>query len=143
MSTTLKLSNGNVIALSDIKTMQPMNEADQASLSERLEVDGSQFNTRITLANKTTQLARETIDQLKQQGIGLVDLGDNRFVPAANIMVAKPFSAAQAEALSKKGYKLDQTFNATVETTAGIVLATGHPQQVMDRKVKALGLTNG
>ena len=143
MSTILKLSNGNVIALADVKTLQPINEEEQTKLGERLEIDGSQFNTRITLANKSTQLARETVDQLKAQGVGLVDLGDDRFVPAANIMVAKPFSKEQADALSKKGYKLGQTFQATVETTAGIVLATGKPQQVMDRKVRAMGLTNG
>lgn len=143
MSTTLKLSNGNVIALADIKLIQPMSEEDQTQLSERLQVDGAQFNSRITLANKSTQLARETIDELKAQGVGLVNLGHDRFVPAANIMVAKPFSKEQAGALSEKGYKLGHTFRATVETTAGIVLSTGHPQQVMDRKVKALGLTNG
>jgi len=143
MSNTLKLSNGNVIVISDIRTIQPMSEEDQARLSERLDVDGSQFNARITLANKTTQLARETIDELKAKGIALVNLGHDRFVPAANIMIAKPFSKAQAEALSEKGYKLGHTFRATIETTAGIVLSTGHPQQVMDRKVKAMELAKG
>lgn len=143
MSNILKLSNGNVIALNDIKMIQPLSEKDQAQLTERLEVDGAQFNARITLGNKTTQLARETVDELKGQGVALVNLGDDRFVPAANIMVAKPFSKEQAKSLADKGYQLGQTFAATVETTAGIVLATGKPEQIMDRKVKALGLTNG
>ena len=115
-----------------------MSEDDQAQLSERLDVDRSQFNTRITLAIKSTQLARESIDNLKKQGIGLVNLGHDRFVPAANIMVAKPFSKEQAGVLADKGYKLGHTLRATVETTVGIVLSTGHPQQVMDRKVKGI-----
>lgn len=140
MSNTLKLSNGNVIVVSDIKMIQPLTEADQAGLSERLEVDGSQFHARITLGNKSTQLARETVDQLKAQGIALVDIGQDRFVPAANIMVAKPFSENQAKSLADKGYKLGQEFKSTIETTAGIVLSTGQPQHVMDRKVRALGL---
>ena len=67
----------------------------------------------------------------------------DRFVPAANIMLAKPFSKEQGEALTGKGYKLEHEFRSTVETTAGIVLSTGYPQQVIDRKVKALGYTHG
>ena len=55
--------------------IQPMSEDDQAQLSERLEVDGTQFHARITLANKSTQLARETIDELKSAGLALVNVG--------------------------------------------------------------------
>ncbi len=83
---------------------------------------------------------QETVDQLKAQGIALVDIGQDRFVPTASIMVAKPFSENQAKSLADKSYKLGQEFKSTIETTAGIVLSTGQPQQVMDRKVRALGL---
>lgn len=143
MSNTIKLSNGNVIATTDIKMIQPLTDADRTQLSERLQIDGSQFNARITFSNKTTQLARETVDDLKANGLALVNAGHDRFLPASNILVAKPFSKDQATALAEKGYKLSHTFRSTVETTAGIVLSTGQPQQVMDRKVRALGLVNG
>jgi len=137
LSPHLKINGNTVIPLDGVKFITPMSEADQAQLSDNLKIDGSRFHSRITLANGSSQLARESVDDLKA-AIPLVNVGNDRFVPAANIILAKAFTKDQAAALTGKGYTLGGTFRATVETTAGLVLSSAHPSQVMDRRAKAL-----
>jgi len=133
----LKINGNTVIPLDGVKYISPMNKEDQAKLSENLKIDGTQFHARITLANGTSQLARETLVDLKGK-LALVNVGNDRFVPARNIVLAKAFTKDQAEELTGKGYTLGSTFRSTVETSAGIVLSSAHPSQVMERRAKAL-----
>lgn len=133
----LKINGTTVIPLDGVKYISPMSEDDQNKLSENLKIDGAQFLSRISLANGTSQLARESVEDMKSS-IGLVNLGNDRFVPASNILLAKSFTKDQAQALEGKGYTLGSTFRSSVETSAGIVLSSAHPAQVMDRRAKAL-----
>lgn len=140
MGSTVKINGETVVAVRDIKTIQPLSDEDRASISDNLQIDGSAFNARLTFSDNKTKLARETVDELKRAGLALVNVGSDRFVPAGNIRSAKPLSKDDAEALAAKGYTLSQTFRSTVDTSAGLVLSSGYPQQVMDRKERALGI---
>lgn len=74
-----------------------------------------------------SRFARETLDALKDQGVGLVNLGGDRFVPAINI-AAEAFTKDDAERLKGDDYALGQTFRAKVETRTIAILSSATPQ---------------
>jgi hypothetical protein len=84
---------------------------------------------RIEFGDKTSKLARQTLDEIRQQGVGLVNLGSERYVPAANITGAEEFSKDDAERLKGEEYTLNQTCRAKVDTKAGTVLSSATPVQ--------------
>jgi hypothetical protein len=71
------------------------------------------------------------------RALGLVNLGSDRYTPATT--AAEAFTKEDAERLKGEDYTLKGTFRSKVETKAGTVLSSAHPQQVMDRRAKALG----
>ena len=137
----LKINNHTVLPLDGVKLITPLYEDEQRKISERLNIDASLFKSRITLANGSSQLARESIAEIEQQ-IGLVNLGDERFVPAANILLARVFSRDQAARLRNKGYNLSTIFRSSVETSAGMILSSAYPAQIMERRARALSRKN-
>lgn len=93
----------------------------------------------IEFADKSNKTADLTLDDVRAQGVALVNVGNERYVPAANIRSADPFSKEDAAKLKDSGdYTLSQTFRSRVDTTAGTVLSSATPQQIIDRAAKAL-----
>lgn len=133
------------VPLDTIRLIRPMTDEDKVkakdSLKEKkgVDIDTARVSVRIEFADKSSKLARETLDAFKEQGVGLVNLGSDRFVPAVNITAAEVFSKDDADRLKGEDYTLGQTFRAKVETRAGTVLSSATPVQVMDRRAKALG----
>lgn len=134
------------VPVDTIRMIRPMTDEDKAKAKESLkenkgiEIDPKRINVRIEFADKSSKLARETVDALRDQGVGLVNMGGDRFVPAANITAAEAFTKDDAERLKGEDYTLGQTFRAKVETRAGTLLSSATPEQVMDRRAKALDL---
>lgn len=132
------------VPVDTIRLVRPMGKEDKARAREGLkekrgiEIDTDRVNVRIEFADKSSKLARETLDAMREQGVALVNLGSDRYAPAVNITAAEAFTAEDAEKLSGDDYVLKQTFRAKVETRAGTVLSSATPQQVMDRRAKAL-----
>lgn len=134
------------VPVDTVRLIRPMTEEDKSKAKESLkekrdiEIDTKRINVRIEFADKSSKLARETLDALREQGVGLVNLGGDRFTPAANITAAEAFTKDDAERLKGEDYTLGQTFRSKVETRAGTVLSSATPAQVMDRRAKALDL---
>lgn len=103
MSRTLKI-NGNVsIPVSTIRKIKPVTEQDRERIAARYEdIDASKFQLQIEFADKTTKLATEGLDDVRSQGVALVNLGGERFVPATNIKSAEPFTKDDAEKIKGK-----------------------------------------
>jgi len=142
MSRSIKINAGSMIPTDTIRFVRPIDAEERARLVERYGEEAAGFNMSIQFADKSTKLARETLDDVRGQGIGLVNIGANRHVVATNIKEARPFTKEEAEKLAgEKDYTLNQTFRARVETTAGTLLSSATPQQIMDRRAKALGAT--
>ncbi|MBI1384701.1 MAG: hypothetical protein GC150_07315 [Rhizobiales bacterium] len=140
MNKTIKINSGSVVPTDTIRFVRPIGEVERARIVERYGEEAAGFNIAIQFADRSTKLARETLDAVRAQGIGLVNVGAERFVPATNIREASPFTNADAEKLTgEKGYTLGQTFRSRVETTAGVILSSATPEQVMQRREKALG----
>lgn len=135
---TLKINGGTVIPLDTVRRLKPLTDEDRAKASDKLQIDASRFQTRLEYADGTSKLIAESIDDLKGQGVGLVNIGGDKFVPAANIRSAEAFTKAEAEKLGEKGFTLSKTFRSRVETVAGQVLSLATPDQIMQRRAKAL-----
>ncbi len=135
-----------IVPLDTVRLIRPLTDDDkakaQASLKEKrgIDIDTDRLSVRIEFADKSSKLARETVEAIEKQGIGLVNVGAERYVPAANITGAEAFTKDDAERLKSDDYTLNQTFRAKVETRAGTLLSSATPAQVMDRRAKALDL---
>ena len=139
MNKSIKINSGSLIPTDTIRFVRPIEGEERARLVERYGEDASGFNVAIHFADKSTKLAIQTLDEVRDQGIGLVNVGANRHVVAANIKSADPFTKDDAEKLSnEKGYTINQTFRSRVTTTAGTLLSSATPAQIMERRAKAL-----
>jgi hypothetical protein len=133
-----------VVPLDTVRLIRSMTDDDKTrtkdSLKEKrgIDIDAARVNVRIEFGDKSSKLAQETLDALREQGIPLVNLGSDRYVPAANITGAEAFSKEDAERLKGEDYTLTQTFRSKVETRAGTVLSSATPVQIMDRRAKAI-----
>ena len=139
MTKSIKINSGNLIPADTIRFIRPIDDEERARLVERYGADASGFNVSIQFADRSSKLATQTLDELRAQGIGLVNIGANRHVVAENIKQAAPFNAEDAKKLTEgKGYQITQTFRSRVDTTAGPLLSSATPEQVMQRRAKAL-----
>jgi hypothetical protein len=133
-----------VVPLDTVRLIRPMTDEDKArtkdSLKEKrgIDIDAARVNVRIEFGDKSSKLAQETIDALREQGVALVNLGSGRYAPAANITSAEAFTKEDADRLKGDDYTLKQTFRSKVDTRAGTVLSSATPVQIMDRRAKAM-----
>lgn len=133
-----------LVPLDTIRLIRHLTEEDKArakdSLKEKkgIDIDAARVNVRIEFGDKSSKLAQESLDALREQGIALVNLGSDRYVPATNITGAEAFTKDDAERLKGEEYTLTQTFRSKVDTRAGTVLSSATPVQIMDRRAKAM-----
>jgi hypothetical protein len=138
--TTLKINGTRIVPLDTVRFIKPLTDEDRSRAGGKLDIDASKFNVRVEFADKSTKLAVETIEQIQGQGIGLVNIGADRHVPAINIRAADIWSPEDAAKLKESGdYTLSQEFRSRVETTAGTILSTATAEEVMERRGRALG----
>ncbi len=139
MTKTLKINSGSMIPADTIRFIRPIDAGERTRLVERYGDDAAGFNISIQFADKTTKLAVQSLEEVRGQGIGLVNIGADRHVVATNIKEASPFTKEDADKLAgDKGYTLNQTFRSRIETTAGALLSSATPEQVMTRRAKAM-----
>ncbi len=138
MTKTLKINKSTSIPTDTIRFIRPVGDEERARIEERYGKDASDFNVSIQFADKSSKLAVQTLDEIRQQGVALVNIGADRHVVAANIKSAEPFGKQDAAKAKENGYELSQTFRSRVETTAGAVLSSATPAQVLERRAKAM-----
>lgn len=140
MTKILKINGSTAVPVSAIRRIRPMTDEDRNRIAERYDQveDPNKFKLQIEFADKTTRLVSETLDDIRAQGVAIVNLGSDRYVPAANIKLAEPFTKDDADKVKEKDYTLSQTFRSRVETTAGTLLSSATPEQVVQRREKAI-----
>lgn len=144
MGNSITINSGTVLPTDAVRFIKPIDEEERARLITRYGDDAGNFNIALQFADKTTKLATQTLDEIREQGVALVNIGSERHVVADNIRQASPFTRADAEKLSgEQGYTLNQKFRSRVDTTAGTLLSLATPAQIMDRRAKALGRSGG
>ncbi len=141
MSNTLKVGSA-VLPVRNIRSIKPISDEERQRMADKYgkpvaEFAGKQIS--IQFADRSLRTAEITLDDVRAQGVAIVNVGAERFVPAANIKEATPFTKADAEKLKESGeFTLQQTFRSRVETTAGTLLSSATPQQIIERAAKAL-----
>ncbi len=139
MSKPIKINSGSLVPADTIRFIKAIDDEERTRIAERYGVDGAKYNVSIQFGDKTTKLAAETLDEIRAQGVALINIGADRHVVAQNIKSADPFSKDDAKKLSEdRGYSLGQTFRSRINTTAGTLLSSATPEQVMDRRAKAI-----
>lgn len=139
MSNSIKINSGSMVPTDTIRFIKPIDNEERERIAERYDIDGGNYHVSIQFADKSTKLATETLDDIRAQGIALINIGADRHVLALNIKSADPFTKDDARKLSDdRGYSLSQTFRSRIDTTAGTLLSSATPAQVMDRRAKAI-----
>ncbi|MEO0731142.1 MAG: hypothetical protein AAFY64_12230, partial [Pseudomonadota bacterium] len=106
MTKSIKINSGSLVPADTIRFIRPIDDTERARLVERYGEDASGFNVSIQFADKSSKLATQTLDEVRAQGIGLVNIGADRHVVADNIRQADPFTAEDAKKLTEgKGYQ--------------------------------------
>ncbi len=142
MKKSLTINAGSVVPVDTIRFIRSIGAEERARLVERYGEDAADYNISISFTDKSTKLAKQSLDDVRGQGIGLVNVGADRHVVAGNIKRADPFTKDDAAKLaSERGYTLSQTFRSRVETTAGSILSSATPAQIMERRAKAIETT--
>jgi hypothetical protein len=147
MSKSLKINGSTILPVHNIRAIRPITDEDRARMAAKYEKPVDEFAAKkisIEFADKSNKTADLSLDDVRAQGVALVNVGNERYVPAANIRSADPFSKEDAAKLKEGGdYTLTQTFRSRVDTTAGTVLSSATPQQIIDRAAKALEAGQG
>lgn len=147
MSKSLKINGSTILPVHNIRAIRPITDEDRARMAAKYEKPVEEFASKkvsIEFADKSNKTADLSLDDVRAQGVALVNVGNERYVPAANIRSADPFSKEDAAKLKDSGdYTLSQTFRSRVDTTAGTVLSSATPQQIIDRAAKALEAGQG
>jgi hypothetical protein len=145
MSKTLKLKSGKAFPVDTIRKIAPITDAEREAMAGRYGKPLADFAGKlisIEFADKTKVTGDISLDEVRGQGIGIVNIGGDRYVPAANIKAAEPFTREDADKIKAAGkMTLTQTFRSRVETTAGNLLSQATPAQVLDRRAKAIEAT--
>ena len=139
MTKSIKINSDSIIPADTVRFIRPVGDEERQRIIERYGEEAAGFNISIQFADKSTKLATQSLDDVREQGVALVNVGAERFVPALNIRAASPFTKDDAAKLTDaKGYTMSQTFRSRVETSAGVILSSATPDQVIDRRAKAL-----
>jgi hypothetical protein len=142
MSKTLKINGSTIVPVHNIRTIKAITADERARMAEKYGKPVEEFagrNISIQFADKTSKTADLTLDDVRGQGIALVNAGADRFLPAINVKSAEPFTKDDAAKLKDGGdYTLTQTFRSRVDTTAGTILSSATAQQIVERAAKAL-----
>jgi hypothetical protein len=139
-ASTLKINGSRVVPVDTIRFIKPLTDEDRGKTGANLGIDASKFNVRIEFADKSSKLAADTLDQIRGQGVGLVAIGADRFVPAANIRAADELTEGDLARLKDRAdYTLKEEFRSRVELPdGGTILSTATAEEIMALRARAL-----
>ncbi|MEL6667047.1 MAG: hypothetical protein AAFQ24_13035 [Pseudomonadota bacterium] len=136
----LSINSGELTPLEDVKRVSIVTETERLSLSELgPHVDASRFNTKIETSDGQKSFAPETINEITEQGVGLVRVNEGAYVPAENIQKARNLTDNDRDRFSERtGREMSEAYVSQIETKAGTVLAIEPAEQVLDNRSHAL-----
>lgn len=138
MTDSIKVNGNTYYSVADIKMVRTIPGHEREAIAARYGVPAEKFQSKLTFADGRSKLVQESIADLEGKGLALVDAGNGRMIVAQNIVGAKDFSPEERAAMEERGYTLNDAFKTSVETRAGLVLATTDPGSVMSLKARAL-----
>lgn len=126
----------------NVKFFGPFTEEDQTRLAQTREgIKAHRFVTKCTMAHGNgTVLSTRSLDELKA-ATQAVNIGYDRYVPAANIAQDKVMALSKDErsSLSDAGYDVQRAWKSSVALINGMALSPATPEQIKQRCEKAQG----
>ena len=138
------IGEGDTVVRENIKFFGPFTEEDK-SRAANSGINAERFVTKFTLANGNgTVLSTTGVDELKT-ALKAVNIGYDRFVPAANIAQDRvaAFTKDEKSSLSQAGYDVQRAWKSSVALINGMALSPATPEQIKQRCEKALGTSGG
>lgn len=138
------IGEGDTVVRENIKFFGPFTEDDK-SRAANSGINAERFVTKFTLANGNgTVLSTTGVDELKT-ALKAVNIGYDRFVPAANIAQDRvaAFTKDEKSSLSQAGYDVQRAWKSSVALINGMALSPATPEQIKQRCEKALGTSGG
>lgn len=138
------IGEGDTVVRENIKFFGPFAEEDK-SRAANSGINADRFVTKFTLANGNgTVLSTIGVDELKTV-LKAVNIGYDRFVPAANIAQDRvaAFTKDEKSSLSQAGYDVQRAWKSSVALINGMALSPATPEQIKQRCEKALGTSGG
>jgi hypothetical protein len=124
-----------------VKFFGPFTEEDRARLvNDKKGIKADRFVTKFTMANGNgTVLSTTSVEELKAS-TQAVNIGYERYVPAANIAQDKvvAFTKDERSSLSEAGYDVQRAWKSSVVLINGKVWSPATPEQIKQRCEKAL-----
>jgi len=138
------IGEGDTVVRENIKFFGPFTEEDK-SRAANSGINAERFVTKFILANGNgTVLSTTGVDELKT-ALKAVNIGYDRFVPAANIAQDRvaAFTKDEKSSLSQAGYDVQRAWKSSVALINGMALSPATPEQIKQRCEKALGTSGG
>lgn len=125
----------------NVKFFGPFTEEDRARLvGDKKGIKADRFVSKFTMANGNgTVLSSRSVDELKAS-TQAVNIGYDRYVPAANIAQDRvaSFTKDERTSLSGAGYDVQRAWKSSVALINGMALSPATPEQIKQRCEKAL-----
>ncbi|MEO0411734.1 MAG: hypothetical protein AAF221_07860 [Pseudomonadota bacterium] len=133
MNQYIEINDGQFIHLAMVKRLRPITEKERDSLSALgKHVDANKFSTRIDRKDGTKTYAQETVDEIASNGIALIQVQNDAFIPRDNIIQAKNISEKDRAGFAERtGRPMPNGFKSEIETKAGKVLCKSDAASVM------------
>lgn len=135
MKDFINVNDGEFLHLLAVKRLRHITDEERASLAKLgKNVNADRFHTRIDEANGNKSYAPETIDEIAAQGVALVQIDKDTFVPRDNIGRVKIITDKDRAAFEERtGRPMGAAFLSRVETKAGLVLSRTDIPTIMQR----------
>jgi hypothetical protein len=136
------IGESEFVVKGNVRFFGPFTDEDRARLATLREgIKADRFVSKITMANGNgTVLSSRPVDELKAE-MEAVNIGYDRFVPAANIVQDKvvAFSKDEKSSLAEAGYDVQRAWKSSVALVNGMALSPATPEQIRQRCEKASG----
>lgn len=133
MSEFFTINDGQHVRTDNVTRIRALTDDDRAAVNELGDnVNGNKYNTRIETGHGGQTLAEETIDQIAEKGVGLIQIDEGSFVPAQNIVKSRNLTDQDRQNFKERtGREMREDLKSEVFTRGGKVLSTNDAAEVM------------
>ena len=134
------IAPGEYAVRSNVRYFRPFSEEEQEELARKYpEIEAGRFASKLVLASEDSMLATGKVEDL-QAAFAAVNVGYDRYVPAANIVPDRivSFTRDEKKGLKEAGYAMERNWRSSVGLTNGRILSPATVEQIKQRREAAL-----
>ncbi|MEL6369171.1 MAG: hypothetical protein AAFR03_00500 [Pseudomonadota bacterium] len=133
--TYLTINENEFIPLASIKRIRAVSDDDRESLNKLNEkIDADVFRARLDLAENKRCFARESAEELADQGVALIEIEPSVFAPKDNIVKVQRITAKDRDGFAERtGREMRADFQSQVQMRSGKVLSTLSAEVILER----------